>query len=356
MACASHVQYVVVEASDCQYWQMIAAMWMGRYMELVAPLCSGQWPSWAPCWQTSECNQGFCDLESNAEPPQTHGAQWGRDVTNSGATSDVPQAFAVSGLESVHEPNEKRRKTKCEDEVPCSDSGRHLSCVDDFEVALMESYMQTIFDCDFETDLQIDWSEEGWCSVNLHDMPGVLGRPWPKPSFQVGESVQLHRLKAARYNGQIGKVITELQAHGRHGVRLHNGQCISVSVSNTLCVEDTPRPSQEKKGYKMFSSDSGHHISCVDDFDVGLMESSMRTLFDCDIETDLQIDWSRDGSCNVNLRDMLGGTGLLKVGLAAWLEDCAIQWAVRRCDYRITRAWSSRSTPRKRAGHFSQQF
>ena len=73
MAGRPSVHYIVLNANEYQFWQMLTTMWMGHYWELSSSICPEMWwPSLqSNDWQSSQHNWeqpgslGGCDA---AEP------------------------------------------------------------------------------------------------------------------------------------------------------------------------------------------------------------------------------------------------------------------------------------------------
>ena len=276
----SSIQYIVVNSSDCHFWQMVAAKWMGQFVELSASIYPEAWCSY---WQNYEYFYAEeCKHPSGLDP----------QVDEPHAETQVIPAPVSSNLH-MQEPEEHHISERSDEVVePQHDGEASLGTVtpstDDFDDALLEHSMEILATRDGDPELQVDWNMCGPGTINLVDMGvdeagcfphgppaanlGVLinsrhaaRRPVRAPplsaadsgrdfccasdfdsdfvqhhapivsgevAFELGQPVQLHGLKDARYNQMHGKIHTSSAVDGRRGVRLACGKLISVKISN----------------------------------------------------------------------------------------------------------------------------
>eukprot|EP00438_Fugacium_kawagutii_P027092 Skav203912 [mRNA] locus=scaffold228:115753:116787:- [translate_table: standard] len=276
-------QYIVV--SDSLFWQMVAAKWMGQFVELAASIYP---EAWCPYWQNYEhFYAGEC-MDLGSSQPQVDDPHADTQAFPMPVSSNLDVKEPVDEHQTLEKPDEI-----VEPEKDCEASpGTVASCIDAFDNALLEHSMRCFASRDEDSELQVDWNMCGAGTINLADMgadeaghfptrtpatnvavptdshsehaarhpfrASALSVPYSGPdtccaedfdngffqhhrpmlssegdaAFDLGQAVQLHSLKNAQYNQKHGKIHTRRTADGRQGVQLACGKIISVKISN----------------------------------------------------------------------------------------------------------------------------
>ena len=308
MAGRPSVQYIVVNTNECQFWQMLATMWMGHYWELSSSICPEMW--WPRLqnndWQSNQYNWD-CPSCLGLREPQVDDKQTGARTTPNSVVAGC-DAVEPNAYDDFNGPHEPVIEPQCIPVTPAT-------CTDDFEDSLLEHSMQHFAAMACDADLQVDWNTKGAGTINLADMTagaaatastcdpvtklggstgkcrGNLARPvdteagafssvmdlygnvFPETqsdtptaksdaglpcalaAFELGEQVQLHGLRTREYNQMHGTIQTRGTGDGRQGVRLSSGKLISVKVSNLMAASSFAGTTQHEDEFSQFGAE-----------------------------------------------------------------------------------------------------
>lgn len=309
MAGRPSVQYIVVNTNECQFWQMLATMWMGHYWELSFSICPEMW--WPRLqsndWQSNQHNWEHPSCLGLREP-QVDDKQTGARTTPNSVVAGC-DAAEPNDCDDSNGPHERVIEPQ---RIPVTPA----PCTDDFEDCLLEHSMQHLAATACDADLQVDWSTNGAGTINLVDMTaagavatastcdpatelgGSIGKchshlarpvdtdagafssviglfanafpenhsnmptakldaglPCTLAAFELGEQVQLHGLKTREYNQIHGTIHTRGTGDGRQGVRLSSGKLISVKVSNLMAASSFAGATQHEDEFSQFGTE-----------------------------------------------------------------------------------------------------
>ena len=257
MAARPSVHYIVVNTNECQFWQMLATMWMGHYWELSSSICLEMW------WPRLQSNDWQSNQHNWEQPsslglhePQGDDKQTGARTTSRSVVAGC-DAAEIDEYEDFHGPQEPEMVLDKDEAIAVTPA----PLTDDFEDTLLEHSMQHFASMACDADLQVDWNTNGAGTINLVDMTGgavattsncssvtkqgvSMGNSFRLPctssAFELGEQVQLHGLRTCEYNQKYGTIQTRVTADGRQGVRLSCGKRISVKISNLMAASSFP--------------------------------------------------------------------------------------------------------------------
>eukprot|EP00438_Fugacium_kawagutii_P019030 Skav208697 [mRNA] locus=scaffold42:208920:209966:- [translate_table: standard] len=308
MAARPSVQYIVVNTNECQFWQMLATMWMGHYWELSSSICPDMW--WPRLhsndWQSNQHN-GEHPSCLGLHEPQADDKQTGAGTTPNFVVAGC-DATEPDGCEELSGPHEPMIQTHKDENIPVTPAPR----TDDFDGYLLEHSMQHFAAMACDADLQVDWNTNGAGTINLVDMTidavatastcvpvtklggsigqccsnlakpvgvdtsafssamGIYGNgflenqtdmlnansdaglPRALAEFKLGDRVRLHGLRTQEYNQKYGTIQTRGTADGRHGVRLSCGKLVSVKISNLKAVSSSAGTMQHEDDFSHF--------------------------------------------------------------------------------------------------------
>ena len=166
MAGRPSVHYIVLNANEYQFWQMLTTMWMGHYWELSSSICPEMWwPSLqSNDWQSSQHNweqPGSLGLHE----PQVDDKQIGAWITSNSVVDgcDAAEPDELEDFNGPHEPVIVPHKGEMITASPAP-------CTDEFKDSLLEHSVQHFAATACDADLQVDWNTSGAGTINLVDM------------------------------------------------------------------------------------------------------------------------------------------------------------------------------------------
>eukprot|EP00438_Fugacium_kawagutii_P013542 Skav227877 [mRNA] locus=scaffold2896:258598:267919:+ [translate_table: standard] len=166
MAARPSVQHIVVNTNECQFWQMLATMWMGHYWELSSSICPDMW------WPRLQSNDWQSNQHNGEHPsclglhePQADDKQTGAGTTPNFVVAGC-DATEPDGCEELSGPHEPMIQTHKDENIPVTPAPR----TDDFDEYLLEHSMQHFAAMACDADLQVDWNTNGAGTINLVDM------------------------------------------------------------------------------------------------------------------------------------------------------------------------------------------
>ena len=157
MAARPSVHYIVVNTNECQFWQMLATMWMGHYWELSSSICPEMW------WPRLQSND-WQSNQHNWEQPSSLGLHepQGDDKQTGERTTPRPVvagcgAAEIDEYEDFHGPQEPEMVLDKDEAIAVTPA----PFTDDFEDTLLEHSMQHFASMACDADLQVDWNTNG---------------------------------------------------------------------------------------------------------------------------------------------------------------------------------------------------